>query len=350
MDQRVKNSHTKDLPLAESAPRAVHPFAEYVRTVARGVTLSRPLDMREAEAAMTMILGGKVEPSQLGAFLAVLRYRKETPEELAGFVMAARSFMPTCPFSADLDWPSYADRHRQLPYFTLASLLLAANGVCVLMHGLAGEGTATTPKVLAALGIGSCSSMQEASAALAARNFAYLPLDVLSPSLARLFDLRPILGVRTAANTFARALNPSLAPSIMQGIFHPTYLPTHGELARILRQPAATIFKGGGGEAQRNPEKPCRTLALRDGALTEEEWPALAARVSYSWRGEPRDPREVVRLWTGEREASVPEAAVVGTAGIALKLLGRAATIEEADALAWAMWHGRNRTRLPLAI
>ncbi len=348
MDQRVKSSHTKDPPLAEGAPRAVHPFAEYVRTVARGATLSRPLDLREAEAAMTMILSGKVEPSQLGAFLAVLRYRKETPDELAGFVMAARSFVPACPFSADLDWPSYADRHRQLPYFTLASLLLAANGVRVLMHGLAGEGTATTPKVLAALGIGSCSSMQEASAALAARNFAYLPLDVLSPSLGRLFDLRPILGVRTAANTFARALNPCLAPCIMQGVFHPAYLPTHGELARILRQPGAAIFKGGGGEAQRNPEKPCRTLALRNGVLTEEEWPALTARSSYSWRDEPRDPREVVRLWTGEREAGVPEAAVVGTAAIALKLLGRAATIEEADALAWDMWRGRDRVHLPL--
>ncbi|MFO0996964.1 MAG: glycosyl transferase family protein [Alphaproteobacteria bacterium] len=337
------------MPQIEASMRVTHPFAEYVRTVARGATLSRPLTLDEAQAAMAMILDGRAEPSQVGAFLAVLRYRKETPEELAGFVKAARFVLPSGPLSADLDWPSYADRHRQLPYFTLAALLLASNGVRILMHGLAGEGPATTPKVLDALGAESSSSMDAAAASIAARNFAYLPIERLLPPLARLFDLRAILGVRTSTNTFARALNPSQAPAVMQGVFHPTYLPTHGELARILHQPRAAIFKGGGGEAQRNPEKLCRTVTLRDGTLTEEEWPAMTPRSAHPWREERRDPDEVVRLWRGERQDSAPEAAVVGTVAIALKLLGRASTMEAAEASAWAMWRGRDRVRMPLA-
>src|SRR5262245_50095522 len=114
----------------------VHPFAEVIRTIGRGETLSRPLTESEAESAMGMILAGKVEPVQLGAFLLLLRYRKETPPELAGFVRATRQKLREMPAAeADLDWPSYADRHKQLPYFLLSALLLAVNGVRVVMHG-----------------------------------------------------------------------------------------------------------------------------------------------------------------------------------------------------------------------
>ena len=84
----------------------------------------------------------------------MLRFRKETPEELAGFVNATRRLLPRpAALSVDLDWPSYADRHRQLPYFLLAALLLAESGVRVAMHGIQGLGNATTPAVLSALGI-----------------------------------------------------------------------------------------------------------------------------------------------------------------------------------------------------
>jgi hypothetical protein len=92
-----------------------HPFAEFLRTIGRGATLGRPLDETEAEQAMGMILDGAVEPVQLGAFLLVLRYRTETPAELAGFVRAARArSVPAGGIAVDLDWPSYADRHKQL--------------------------------------------------------------------------------------------------------------------------------------------------------------------------------------------------------------------------------------------
>ncbi|MEZ5933034.1 MAG: hypothetical protein R3F54_13985 [Alphaproteobacteria bacterium] len=69
---------------------APHPFAAYLRIIGRGATIGRPLDEAEAEVAFAMILGGEVEPLQLGAFLLVLRYRTEAPSELAGSVRASR--------------------------------------------------------------------------------------------------------------------------------------------------------------------------------------------------------------------------------------------------------------------
>jgi anthranilate phosphoribosyltransferase len=331
---------------APAVPAGPHPFAKFVRTIGRGSKLSRALDEGEAETAMEMILAGSVEPVQLGAFLLIMRYRKESPAELAGFARAARAAFTdgTIP-AAELDWPSYADRHRQLPYFLLAALLLAESGVRVLMHGIEGTGPVTTPAVLAALGIRPCRSPDEAGEALASSGFAYLPLASFCPALVRLFELRPLLGVRSPANTFAREINPGDAPAMMQGVFHPTYLGTHLETARLLGQPRATIFKGGAGEVQRNPEKPCRALTLEDGAAGEDIWPALTRPASHKWRGEPLEPGRIGALWRGGVEAPGPEAAVIGTAAIALKLLGHAATVESAEGLAREMWEARTRKR-----
>lgn len=116
------------------------PFAEFVRIVGRGPGRSRHLTEAEAEVAMSRILAGDLEPEALGGFLVVMRYRKESAEEFTGFTRAARQGFAANVLKADLDWPSYADRHKQLPYFVLAAQLLAGAGIRVLMHGLAGEG------------------------------------------------------------------------------------------------------------------------------------------------------------------------------------------------------------------
>jgi len=327
---------------------APHPFAETLRAVGRGPTLSRPLSRDEARAAMAMILDDAVAPVQLGAFLALLRYRKETPDELAGFVDAARARMPAPDgIVADLDWPSYADRHKQLPYFLLAALLLAANGLRIAMHGVAGKGPVTSRAVLAALGIAPAADMAAARAALDEAGFAYLPIETQCPPLQRLFELRPLMGLRSPANTFARDLNPARAPHQLQGVFHPTYLDTHLETARLLGQPRCLVLKGGGGEVQRNPEKPCRIAALRDGQAGELDWPALMPKTRYRWRDDPLDPARVVALWRGEGDAPVPEGAVIATAALALLLTGRADGPDAADAAAREMWATRDRTRFP---
>jgi len=323
-----------------------HPFAAFLRIIGRGPRLSRPLDDEEAEAAMDMVLANRVEPAQLGALFLVLRLRGEVPAELAGFVRAARRFWGPLPTGcADLDWPSYADRHKQLPYFLLAALLLAESGVRVAMHGLAGEGAATTPATLRALGIAPASGPGDAVKALEKHGFAYLPIETFSPSVADLFTLRPVLGVRSPANSFARATNPTGAPAAIVGVFHPTYIPIHQEAARLLGQPRLAVFKGGGGEAQRNPDKPCRCGMLIDKEAKERTWPALTDDQNFRWRDEALDPDAVAALWRGERTAPAPEAAVVGTAAIALELCGRADSPEAATALARDLWLRRPKTK-----
>jgi anthranilate phosphoribosyltransferase len=326
-----------------------HPFAKYVRIIGRGPNLSRPLTEDEAFDAMRLILEDRVEPLQLGAFLCVLRVREEVPEEGAGMVRAIRHdiVVPADAPPVELDWSSYAGKLRQLPWFLLSALLLAQAGVRLFMHGTEGHtpGRIYARQALQALGVPIAGSLGEAAAHLGAANFAFLPLAVLCPRLQEIIDLKPIIGLRTPANTFGRVINPFAAPYEMQAIFHPGYRDIHRQTSRLLGQPHMAVFKGEGGEAERRPHKPVLVQSLDDGALSDEDWPALLAGTTVEADAD-MDLARLGALWRGEAEDVYGRAAVTGTAAIALRLLGRAGSAAEAEARAADMWEGRERSRL----
>src|ERR1700722_9341240 len=113
-------------------------FAGFVSTLGRGPGRSRALTREEADIAFGMVLRGEADPHQVGAFLMLLRFRGEDPEEITGMVQAARAHarLGWDHLGVDLDWPSYgAGRTRGAPGFLLAALALARSGVTVLMHG-----------------------------------------------------------------------------------------------------------------------------------------------------------------------------------------------------------------------
>jgi anthranilate phosphoribosyltransferase len=332
-----------------------HPFAPFVRTIARGPNLSRPLTGDEMVEAARMILADEVEPLPLGAFLAVLRVRTEDPEEAAGFVRAARENIsetiqkPADAPAVDLDWSSYAGKKRQLPWFLLAALLLARNGVKVFMHGTEGHtpGRLYSREALEAIGVGHATSLEEAAGQIAERNFAYLPLAHFSPRLQEILDLKPVLGVRSPVNTFARMLNPFDAPYSLQSVFHPNYGEIHVNASALLGQPHMAVFKGEGGETERRPAKPVTVESLNDGKKTEEVWPPMLPGVTVKV-DEEMDVSRLLKLWQGDDEDIIATASVIGTAAIALRLLGRANDPGEAEAEARILWE--NRPASPLEI
>ncbi len=328
-----------------------HPFAQYVRILGKGKNGTRPFTEEEAFESMRMVLAGQVEPVQLGAYMMLMRVKEETREELVGFVRAVRDAIPI-PADApavDLDWSSYAGKRRVLPWYLLATLLLAQNGITTFMHGASGHtaGRIYTRDVLKALGIAPCTSIDEACTRLATEHFAYLDIEHLCPRLYEIIELRPLMGLRSPVHTVARSTNPFSAPYVMQGIFHPGYRPVHQEAAMLLGEANVAVIKGEGGEIERNPDSPCLVQRVRHGVLEEEEWPAMFAR--RHTREDHLDVGRLTRFWRGETEEEYGEAAVVGTAAIALHLMQKAPTPEAATALARELWQARNRDRLQAA-
>jgi len=325
-----------------------HPFAKYVRILGKGKNGSRPLTQDEAYDAMRMIMADEVEPVQLGAFMMLMRVQEESREELAGFISAARdSFnLPSNGVMVDLDWSSYAGKRRHLPWFILSTLLLANNGVKVFMHGTGGHtnGRIYTQDVLSFLGIKYAESFDEAEEQIKATNFSYLPLEFLCPKLHEIIELRPLMGLRSPVHTLARMLNPFDASYVMQGIFHPDYRPVHQEAALLLNQPHLAVIKGEGGEIERNPDLECLVQSVHNGVLSDEVWPPLFEKRHV--KDSALDPSRLLALWRGDIKDEFAEAAVVGTVAIALKLMGKAVSIDEAQHKAGQMWEDREKSSL----
>lgn len=319
-----------------------HPFAEYIRILGKGRKGSRALTEDEARHAMRMILNGEVEPVQLGAFLMLMRVKEESPAEVAGFVRAVRDILPLQErIAVDLDWSSYAGKRRHLPWFLLAVQLLARHGVKVFMHGAAGHtaGRLYTRDILPQLGLPVAHSVDEAAQQLEQGNFAYLDLEVLCPQLQAIMNLRPLLGLRSPVHTVARLLNPFGARHVMQGIFHRGYLGIHQQAGACLCQPHLTVIKGEGGEIERNPEMSLVAHEVHDGVAIEEEWPAMLQQRQI--KPETLEIEHLLRVWSGDAEDVYGVAAATGTLAVALKLLGRVKSQEDAMAMAQAWWEMR---------
>jgi anthranilate phosphoribosyltransferase len=318
-------------------------FAAFVATLGRGPGRSRALTRAEAREAMAMVLAGQADPYQVGAFLMLLRYRGEDPNEISGLVEAVRDAagIAAAGVRADLDWPSYgAGRTRGAPWFLLAALALSRAGVRVLMHGSnsfsAGVSVAAA---LAALGLPVADGLDDAGRHLDRYGFAYLPLRRLSPAFDDLLELRHLFGLRSPVNTVSRLLDPGHAAAGVDGVFHPPYIDVHLGVAARMGRPRLLVVKGAGGEAERTPAKP-GIAYLWDG--TERREVALPA-VEVPQAGEPSGETAelLAAVWRGEATPPRALATIHATIALALLALGRAETSEAADALAASVWQGR---------
>lgn len=329
-----------------------HPFAQFIRIIGKGPRLSRPLTREESRNAAHMILNNQVDPVQLGAFLCILRVRAEDPAEGAGFIDAVRADLkrPQKIPAIHLDWPSYAGKKRQLPYYLLSALALADSGVKIFMHGIKGHTSdrMDTPEVLQYLNIAQSSSLKEAADRLEHDNFTYLSLEKISPILQDIVDLKNTLGVRTPVNTFARMINTFDAPCVMQCITHSAYREIHRDSAELLGQERMCVFKGEGGEAERRPSKPVTLQYLIKGERFEEDWPALLEQ-KHAAHDEEMDITRLIQIWKGSDTHPYALSAIEGTLAIALRLMGKADTPADAQNKAQALWAARNMDKIPYA-
>lgn len=315
-----------------------HPFAPFVRILGKGQKGSRGLTEDEAYQAMGMLLDGKVEDTQLGAFLMLLRFKEETPEELAGFTRAVRERVNAPAIAVDIDWPAYAGKRRQLPWFMLAARALANNGVRILMHG-GGRHTAGrmyAEDVLDALAIQSCASWQDVAEQLEHDNIAFIPLAVWMPRLQRMIDLRNTLGLRSPVHSLARLLNPLAARCGLQSIFHPGYQLVH-QAANVILGDHALVIKGDGGEIEVRPDTTDQVLAASAGQAWNEEWPAQIGR---QVKPQTLELERLLAVWQGSEQDLYGEQAILATMALALRGLGR--NREDAFTEAAQMWENRH--------
>ena len=320
---------------------AEHPFAPFVRILGKGKRGARNLTREEAREAMGMLLEGKVEDTQLGAFLMLLRHKEESAEEMAGFTEAVRERLTAPAIRVDIDWPTYAGKKRHLPWYLLAAKCLAQNGVRIFMHGGGAHtaGRLYSEQLLDALAIPLCRNWQSVNEALDTGNLAFMPLQDWAPHLQRMIDLRNTLGLRSPIHSLARILNPLGARCGLQSIFHPGYQSVHREASSLLGD-NSIVIKGDGGEVEINPDTLSHLYGTTAGVGWDEEWPALSAQRHV--KPASLQPEHLLALWRGEVEDSYPQLALLSTMALALRGLGQPR--EQAFETARQYWEARDRS------
>ena len=320
---------------------AEHPFAQYIRIIGKGKNGARSLTYDEAYQAFSMILKDEVLDVQLGAFLMLLRVKEESVDELTGFVQATKDQLNFQPLHVDLDWSSYAGKRKHFPWFLLSALPLAKHGYKIVMHGASGHtiNRVYTEQVLEYLGFPICQNEAEVAQQLEQRNFAYLPLDVISPILSDLIGLRNVMGLRSPIHTLARLINPFNAKATLQAIFHPAYRSSHQQTAFQLGYQNSAVIKGEGGEFERNPDAKTLICGIQNGELYEYELPKLTDNRSPA--EEELDLAVFKAVWEGKIGHEYGEIAVIETMGIALYTMGVVNHYDEAMVKAKALWKDR---------
>lgn len=252
-------------------------YAQIIKEIGRGAKGARSLDRPLAEALFGDILDGKVPDLELGAMLIALRIKSESLDELLGFKRAMDARCPQImvpPGPRCVVLPTYNGARRQANLMPLVALLVAREGVPVLIQGRHDFESRVSPfELLAALDIGPAANADDAARALADRHLACLTLPQLLPGLDRLLSLRLRLGVRGSGHTMAKLIDPCVGRSVrVVAVTHPEYLERMHEFL-LVDGGRAMLMRGTEGEAYANPRRRPAMEAFREG-VASLAWPA----------------------------------------------------------------------------
>lgn len=226
-------------------------ISSYIREIGRGKEGARSLDRAQAHDLMSQVLDGRVTDLEVGAFALAMRIKGESVAELAGFLDAVHErCIAQQTEHATVVLPSY-NGSRRLPNLTaLLAMLLAQQGIRVLVHGPARDpARVTTAEIFRDLGLTCAEDAGDVAAAWQRREPAFMRTDVLCPPLARLLAVRAVVGLRNSGHTVAKLLPAFRGGTVMRVINY-----THPEygvlLARFLAETKADamLMRGTEGE------------------------------------------------------------------------------------------------------
>ncbi len=231
-------------------------ISHYIKEIGRGKDGARSLTREQATDLFGQVLDGSVTDLEVGAFCLAMRIKGETPDEMAGFLDAAHARLTQVPTQGRtaVVLPSY-NGARKLPVLTpLLALLLAREGVPVVVHGMATEFTRiSSQEVLLALAV----PTQAAIETIAPGQVQYVPTGLLCPGLQRLLDVRRVVGLRNPAHSLVKLMNPCDGPAVVVSSYtHPEYAASMTATFSLV-QATALLLRGTEGEpvadARRTP-------------------------------------------------------------------------------------------------
>ena len=254
-------------------------YARVIKRLGRNARAGEhgPLDTADAMRLWQDLLAERFTPPQEAALLMGLRVHGESAAMLGAFARvtldaSARVVAP--PGKAVVVLHCLGTARKQPILAPLLALVLARAEVPVLVVTHDARRGANTEAVLEALGERAADGASDAALQLSRRCFAWLPVERIVPSLARVLGRRTELGFRNSAHSLIKLLVPVAGRAVVVANYtHAPYRQSFAQAAHLLRL-SALLVRGTEGdpvawEADAHP-----SLAWIDGEST-----ALPAQV-----------------------------------------------------------------------
>lgn len=206
-----------------------------IREAIERLVSGRSLTRKASAGVMSEIMSGEATPAQIGAFMAALRMKGETPEEIAGMA----SVMREKSLHVHVDQPvvdtcgTGGDASKTFNISTTAAFVVAGAGVRVAKHGNRSMSSSTgSADVLERLGVKIDLGPSGVEECIARIGVGFMFAQTFHPSMKYAAAPRKEIGIRTVFNMLGPLTNPAGARSQLVGVADPE---TGEKMARALK-------------------------------------------------------------------------------------------------------------------
>lgn len=244
---------------------------KYLETMLSGSDLTQA----EMTEAFDLIMSGGATPAQIGAFIAVLRMKGESIDEIAGGAASMRRhavFIDTGGLPVVDTCGTGGDACDTFNVSTTAAFVVAGAGVPVAKHG----NRAITSKcgsadLLSELGVTIEVPPETVEDCIRDVGLGFLYAPALHPAMKHAMGPRRELGVRTVFNMLGPLTNPAGAKGQIIGVFAPDLTEPFAHVLRLLGSRRAFIVHGHDGMDEITNTTTTRISELADGKVRTYE-------------------------------------------------------------------------------
>ncbi|MFC1586291.1 anthranilate phosphoribosyltransferase [Fibrobacterota bacterium] len=229
----------------------------------------------EMKAVMEQVMEGKCTSAQIGAFLATLRSKGETPEEIAAAVETLRAKATHVPVFKNnvIDTCGTGGDHSGTFNISTAGALVAAGaGAPVAKHGnKAMSSSCGSANVLQELGLNLELTPEQVGESIDRYNIGFLFALKLHSAMRHVGPARQELKQRTIFNILGPMLNPAGAKRQIIGVFDAGLLHTLATVLQRTGSEQVMIVAGKDGLDEISLSAPTLVAELKDGKIDEYE-------------------------------------------------------------------------------
>ena len=225
-----------------------------------------------AQAVMKAWLNEEFSPEQTGAFLAALRAKPLSGQELAAMAVVLRD---ACSLPCEIPQLSMVDTcgtggdgAETFNISTAVAFTASACGAIVAKHGnRSASGKVGSADVLEALDINLKAPLHQVVNAISTAKISFLFAPVWHPSLVKLAPIRKNLGVRTIFNLLGPLVNPLKPKFQVLGVAKYELLEPMAQALQLLELNRAVVVHGAGGLDEASLQGQNNLIFLEDGQL-----------------------------------------------------------------------------------